>query len=57
MKYKAVASNEAAAVQCTTSGVAWKIKNISLDCVFIKLFFFGNWSVKDQSCFEMSEKT
>jgi len=41
MKYKAVASNEAAAVQCTTSGVARKIKNISLDCVFIKLFFLG----------------
>ena len=31
MKYKAVATKEAVAVQCTTNGVARKIKNISLE--------------------------
>jgi len=41
VKYKAVATKEAVAVQCTTNGVARKIKNISLDCVSINLFFSG----------------
>jgi len=33
VKYKAVANNGTAAMQCTTNGVDRKIKNISLDCV------------------------
>ena len=41
MRYKAVATKEAAAMQCTTNGVAQKIKNISLDCVSTCFFFSG----------------
>jgi len=33
MKYKAVATNGAAAMQCTTNGAVRKIKHISLDRV------------------------
>jgi len=39
MKYKAVATKETTTMQCTTNGVARKIKNISLDCV--SSFFSG----------------
>jgi len=39
-----VATNEAAAMQCTTNGVVRKTKNISLDCVSTCFWggFFGH---------------
>jgi len=44
MKYKAVATKEAADMQRTTNGVVRKIKHISLDCVSTCFFrgFFGH---------------
>ena len=43
MKYKAVATKGAAAMQRTPNGVVWTIKNISLDCVSTCfLGFFGH---------------
>jgi len=51
MKYKAVATNGTAAMQCTTNGVVQKIKNVSLDCVST-CFFRSQTDV-----FEMTEKT
>jgi len=55
MNYKAVATKEAAGMQRTTNGVVRKIKNILLDCV--STCFFGDFSVTDRRCFEMTEKT
>jgi len=40
MKFKAVSTKEAAAMQCITNGVSRKIKNIFLDCVS-SCFFRG----------------
>jgi len=54
MKYKAVATNGAADMQRTTTGVVRKIKTISLDCV--STCFWGDILVTDRTCFEMTEK-
>jgi len=49
------ATNEAAAMQCTSNGVVRKSKNISLDCV--STCFGGvDFSVTDRSCFKNDRK-
>jgi len=55
MKYKAVATNGTAAMQCTANGVVRKIKNISLDCV--STCFLGGFFRHRPKFLEMSEKT
>jgi len=55
MKYKAVATNGTAAMQCTANGVVRKIKNISLDCV--STCFLGGFFSHRPKFLEMSEKT
>jgi len=55
MKYKAVATNGTAAMQCTANGVVRKIKDIPLDCV--STCFLGGFFGHRPKFLEMSEKT
>ena len=54
MKYKAVTTKRTAAMQRTTNGVVWKIKNVSLDCVSAR--FFGIFWPQTE-VFQMTENT